>query len=76
MKKDQILKLARIGASYLLDKAEAEAAELKKFLIGGKERKRRMKAAPKPKRRGMTAAQRKAVSKRMKAYWAARRKNG
>ena len=36
--------------------------------------KPKAKLQPKPKRRPMTAAQRAAVGKRMKAYWAKRRK--
>src|SRR5262245_34382281 len=75
---EQLQRLARRGAQAVLDELEREAAAIRRAfpdLFGG--RGRGAKRSDKPvtrRRRGMSAAARKAVSQRMKKYWAARRK--
>lgn len=77
-----------LGARARIAELENEIAELRKIADGGARRGRRAKSggasAPATaadsnvgtrKRRGMSAAQRKAVSERMRKYWAARRKS-
>ena len=70
-------RLAKRGASVRLDELIAEAAEIHRAFSelrgtmssrGGKRPKRR--------RRTFTDAEKAAISKRMKAYWAKRRQNG
>jgi hypothetical protein len=77
----ELYRLARLGAAARLNALEVERAQiLKSFpgLTGGKRAAaevRRGAAAPaRGRRRQMSAAERKAVSVRMKKYWAARRK--
>lgn len=72
------LRLLKPVIESRLAELEAEAAQLRALL--GQVRARaakapKAKAAPasKRKRKGMSAAQKEEVSKRMKAYWAARR---
>ena len=73
-------RLARVGAQARLVELERERAlilrafpGLERGLPGGSPE---TKAASRPRRRrGMSAAQRKAVSLRMRKYWAARRKD-
>jgi hypothetical protein len=77
----QLQRLARRGAQAVVDELEREAATIRRAfpdLFGGR--------APAPKasvggaagrarrRRGMSPSARKAVSERMKKYWAERRK--
>ena len=52
----------------------ATAKKRSKAKVERKAKTRAAKPAAAPKRRGMDATARKAVSKRMKAYWAKRRK--
>ncbi len=59
--------------------ADIDALQRAASVLGGKTnakaaRHPKTKSKPKRKRRGMSAAARKAISKRMKAYWAARKK--
>ncbi len=57
--------------------ADVEALQRAALALGGKQATRRPKAKRKVKakvRRTMSAAERKAVSQRMKKYWAERRK--
>jgi hypothetical protein len=82
-----ILELARKGAEHRYLELKAEIAALRKYfpeLSGGASRHRRFRIdvssepaamidRPRRKRRRMSAAARKAVSQRMKKYWAARR---
>jgi hypothetical protein len=77
----ELYRLARLGAAARLSALEAERTQiLKSFpeLASGKRaaaETRRGGAAPsRGRRRQMSAAERKAVSIRMKKYWAARRK--
>jgi hypothetical protein len=76
--------LARVGAKARLEELRQEEAAIRKAfpdLFGGRGRQATMttmaraaSAAPKTKKRShMSAAARKAVSARMKRYWAARR---
>jgi hypothetical protein len=77
----EMQRLARLGAQARLEQLERERALiLKAFpgLEGGTSSALPGRAAdgavPRRRRRGMSAAQRKAVSARMRKYWAARRK--
>ena len=73
LSQEQLLKLARLGAVQRLQELEQERQAIE-TLIG-----RHGTSSPQPstprrrRRRGMSAAARKAVSVRMKKYWAARR---
>lgn len=67
MKMHDLLTLAKLGAPVRLQQIQAEAAQLQK-LIGGPRGE-----SPRPRRRSMSAAARKAVSVRMRKYWAGRR---
>jgi hypothetical protein len=79
----QLQRLARRGAQAVLDELEREAAAIRRAFPdlfrgrgGGRGRKAGGGAASggRRRRRGMSAAARKAVSERMKKYWADRRK--
>jgi hypothetical protein len=87
MKRDQMWEFAAAGMDAAIEKAKAELDQLlkKRKALGGKmagSSKRLVEAvteaastvAPARKRRKRTAAERKAVSIRMKKYWAERRK--
>jgi hypothetical protein len=86
IEREELLRLARLGAAARLSTLEAERTQiLKNFpeLARGKRGAagavNRGDAAPvrvRGRRRQMSAAERKAVSIRMKKYWAARRKQG
>ena len=81
-----ILELARKGAEYRYQELKAEIAALTRnfpHLTRTRVRRAQIDASAEPaamidrprrRRRGMSAAARKAVSVRMKRYWAARRK--
>jgi hypothetical protein len=75
--------LARVGAETRLKELLAEVAEIERMFpgLGGARRGRPAavdtadpKAVRRGRRRKMSAAEKASVSKRMKAYWAARRK--
>jgi hypothetical protein len=74
---------ARLGAQSRVDQLQAELAEIYRAFPGLRSRGGRKSsrttgaadAAPAPRRRTMTAAQKREVSRRMKRYWAARRKS-
>jgi len=79
----QLQQLARRGARAVVDELEREVMLIKRAfpdLFGGRGRGRKASrggaagAGGPRKRRGMSAAARKAVSERMKKYWAERRK--
>ena len=78
--RDAMHGLARLGAKARLDELRAEEAAIRRAfpdLIGGGRGRRaaaKAGAAPKRRRRRMSAEAKKAVSVRMKKYWAARRK--
>ena len=82
-----ILELARKGAEHRYQELRGEIAALRKYFpqLGGSTRRSRsqidmstepaaMIDRPRRKRRRMSATERKAVSARMKKYWAAKRK--
>ena len=75
---EELQRLARLGAKSRLEELRREEAAIRRAfpdLFGGRGRQS-ASAAGKPARRrkGMSATARKAVSDRMKKYWAARRK--
>ena len=78
----QLQRLARRGAQAVLDELEREAAAIRRAfpdLFGGRARASKASgggaaAKRRRRRRGMSPAARKAVSERMKKYWAERRK--
>lgn len=80
LNRDQLQRLARLGAqARLVELRQEEAAIRAAFpdLFGGRGRGRKAAAAApagRRRRRGMSAAGRKAVSERMRKYWADRRK--
>ncbi len=70
-------RLARLGAKARLDELRLEEAAIRKAfpdLLGARTRQTTGAGAAPKRRRGMSAAARKAVSVRMKKYWAAKRK--
>jgi hypothetical protein len=82
---EQLRRLARLGAVARLEQLRQEEAAIRSEFpeLFGRGRRAAAVAADKPargrKRRGnrkpMTAAQKKAVSERMRKYWAERRKS-
>ena len=84
LNQEQILRLARLGAGARLEQLKAEEAairaEFPELFGRGRGRRAESQAAAAPavrrrrKRKPMTAAQKKAVSERMRRYWAERRK--
>jgi hypothetical protein len=77
---DQLRRLARLGAVARLEQLKQEEAAIRAEFpeLFGRGRRpqgqRPAKAAGKRRRPPMTAAQKKAVSERMRKYWAERRK--
>ena len=76
---ERMREYARAGAQVTRDRLLAEIAEIERVFPGLGARIRRGAVgasdnAPKRRRRHMSAAARKAVSERMKRYWANRRK--
>ena len=72
--RDELQRLARLGAKSRLDEIRREEAAIKRAfpdLIGGRVART---VARRRRRSNMSAAARKAVSERMKKYWADRRK--
>ena len=77
MTRAEVKQLARLGAKARLEELRQEEAAIRKAfpdVVSGGGRAAATKVAARPRRRGMSAAARKAVSARMKKYWAARRK--
>jgi hypothetical protein len=87
LSREELRRLAKLGAHLRLDELDSERRAVHAAfpdLATAARRTRRQPAAkpapaaraekPAPKRRTMSAAQRKAVSERMKKYWAERRK--
>jgi hypothetical protein len=82
LSRQQLQRLARRGAQALLTELEEEAAAIRRAFpdLFGRGRGRRAGAGTagatggRRRRRGMSPAARKAVSERMKKYWAARRR--
>jgi hypothetical protein len=80
LSRDELQRLARLGAKSRLEELQREEAAIRRAFpdLFGRGRGRRA-AAPVAaggprRRRGMSAAARKAVSIRMRKYWADRRK--
>jgi hypothetical protein len=69
-------RLAKRGASVRLDELVAEAAEIHRAFPELRTMSSRGGTQPKRRRRTFTDAEKEAISKRMKAYWAKRRQNG
>jgi hypothetical protein len=77
LSRDVLQQLARLGAKARLGELRSEEAAIRRAfpdLFGGRGRQSSADGAEPRRRRGMSAAARKAVSARMKKYWAARRK--
>ena len=84
LSREQMQRLTRRGAQAVLEDLEREAAAIRRAfpgLSGGRPRTSQSaaaaagaSAAPARRRPAMSAAARKAVSERMKKYWANRRK--
>lgn len=81
VRQEQQLRLAKIGAAIRLKEIREEVSALKAFLAGkpGVGKAENGNAAPVPpkkktaKRRKMNKLERRAISERMKRYWAGRR---
>jgi hypothetical protein len=75
MDRAELVRLARLGAEARLVSLERERAEILRSFPDLKNGSASRTAAPGPRRRPqMSAAARRAVSIRMKKYWASRRK--
>src|SRR3954468_3104931 len=78
--RQELQRLARLGAQSRLEELRREEIAIRRafpdLFGGGRGRVGRPRAARTRRRSNMSAAQRKAVSERMKKYWAARRKSG
>lgn len=61
--------LARVGAAIALAEHRRMVKDLETFL----RKKRVTRQAPAPEKKHLSAAERKAISKRMKQYWASKR---
>jgi len=78
--RDELQRLARLGAKSRLEELRREEAEIRRAfpdLAGGRGRPagtRGGRTGGRRRRSSMSAAARKAVSQRMKKYWADRRK--
>jgi hypothetical protein len=82
LSREQLERLARLGAQSRLEELRGEEAAIRRTfpdLFSGRGRRSggetTGRGRPRRRRRGMSAAARKAVSARMKKYWAARRKS-
>ena len=72
MTNGQLLGLARLGVAHRLEELNREVRELRAFMA---DRRQPSSIESRGRKHSMwTAAQRRAVSVRMKKYWAARRK--
>jgi len=79
LSRDELQRLARLGAKARLEELRSEEAAIRRAFpdLFGRGRGRQAAAAAaggRRRRRGMSAAARKAVSIRMRKYWADRRK--
>jgi hypothetical protein len=76
LNQEQLRRLAQLGAKARLEELREEEAAIRSAfpeLFGRGRKAARASAAPRRRRR-MSAANRKAVSERMRKYWAERRK--
>jgi hypothetical protein len=73
---ERLRELARTGAEQSLKRLRAEIATIERTFpeLSKPRGRRRLKRAVRKRTRRMSAAARKAVSRRMKRYWAERRK--
>ena len=83
LNREDLKRLARLGAKARLEELRREEASIRQAFPdlfrggrGGRSGAQRASASagPRRRRRGMSAAARRAVSERMKKYWAERRK--
>jgi hypothetical protein len=76
LSREQLRRLARLGAHTRLEELRAEEAAIRRAFpdLGGKPAAARGGRRRQRRRSRMSAAARKAVSERMKKYWAERRK--
>ena len=78
LSRSELQRLARLGAKARLEELREEEAAIRRAfpdLVRGRQAAPGGRASGKTRRRrGMSAAARKAVSERMKKYWASRRK--
>jgi len=79
LSQEQLRRLAQLGAAARLEQLRQEEAAIKSafpdlFGRGRREPVGNGQAPGRKRRRGMSAAARKAVSERMRKYWAERRK--
>ncbi len=75
----ELQRLARLGAKARLEELRAEEGAIRRAfpdLARGRQAPAGGGGSTRRRRRGMSAAARKAVSERMKKYWAGRRKSG
>jgi hypothetical protein len=74
---DQLRRLARLGAIARLEQIRQEEAAIKAEFpeLFGRQRAASEKVPARRRRKSMSAAARKAVSERMRKYWAERRKS-
>jgi hypothetical protein len=80
LSQEQLRGLARLGAAARLEQLREEEAAIKSAFpdLFGRGRRAQVRNGQAPgakRRRGMSAAARKAVSERMRKYWAERRKS-
>jgi hypothetical protein len=75
LSRDELQRLARLGAKSRLEELRREEAAIRRTFpdLSGRGRGRQAGLGPARRRRGMSAAARRAVSVRMKKYWAKRR---
>lgn len=79
LSRDELQRLARLGARARLEELRREEAAIRRtfpdLFSGGRQRRgSENQGTPRRKRSRMSAAARRAVSERMKKYWAERRK--
>jgi hypothetical protein len=77
LNRTELRRLARLGAEARLAELRREEAAIRQAfpdLVRGRPARKPGRPAGGRRRRGMSSAQRKAVSERMKKYWADRRK--
>ena len=73
LSRDELQRLARLGAKSRLEELRQEEAAIRRTFPDLFGRGRQAGVGPVRRRRGMSAAARKAVSIRMRRYWAKRR---
>ena len=76
LSRDELQRLARLGAKSRLEELQREEAAIRSAFpdLFGRRGRRVAIASARRRRKGMSASARRAVSIRMKKYWAERRK--